>query len=164
MRLIGSFQTMVIHGRSGSTYSLTSLCCSACRSGATVPAMDSMVARAARAPVAVPERRLCDDRAVTTALFTDRYELTMLGSALRDGSAERQCVFEVFARRLPDGRRYGVVAGTARLLDAIEAFRFEEPELDFLTRTGVIDVDTRDWLADFRFGGDVDGYPEGELY
>ena len=35
----------------------------------------------------------------------------MLGSALRDGTAQRQCVFEVFARRLPDGRRYGVVAG-----------------------------------------------------
>ena len=100
----------------------------------------------------------------STALCTDRYELTMLSSALRDGSASRRCVFEVFGRRLPEGRRYGVVAGTARLLDAIDSFRFDEAELDFLTRTGVIDAETRNWLADYRFGGDVDGYAEGELY
>jgi nicotinate phosphoribosyltransferase len=100
----------------------------------------------------------------STALFTDRYELTMLASALRDGSADRRCVFEVFARRLPEGRRYGVVAGTGRLLDAIEAFRFGTDELDFLARAGVVDPDTLGWLTDYRFGGNVDGYPEGELY
>jgi len=100
----------------------------------------------------------------STALFTDRYELTMLSSALRDGSASRRCVFEVFARRLPEGRRYGVVAGTARLLDAIEGFRLEPDELDFLASAGVIDADTGRWLADYRFGGNIDGYPEGELY
>ena len=77
---------------------------------------------------------------MTTALFTDHYELTMLASALRDGSAERQCVFEVFARRLPTGRRYGVVGGVGRLLDALEDFRFGPAELDFLQDTGVIDA------------------------
>jgi nicotinate phosphoribosyltransferase len=100
----------------------------------------------------------------STALLTDHYELTMLGSALADGSARRSCVFELFARRLPDGRRYGVVAGTDRLLDAIEAFRFDPAQVEFLARTGVVDGRTADWLAGYRFGGDVDGYPEGELY
>ena len=56
----------------------------------------------------------------------------MLEAALRDGTAHRRCVFEVFARRLPGGRRFGVVAGTGRLLEAIDQFRFGEPELDFL--------------------------------
>jgi len=101
---------------------------------------------------------------VTTALLTDHYELTMLASALRDGSADRRCVFEVFARRLPDGRRYGVVAGSSRLADALEEFRFEASELDFLESTGVIDAEVRAWLTAYRFGGDVDGYAEGELY
>jgi nicotinate phosphoribosyltransferase len=100
----------------------------------------------------------------TTALLTDRYELTMLDSALRDGSAHRACVFEVFARRLPDGRRYGVVGGTARLLDAISRFRFDEGTLDFLRTEGVVDGETADYLAGYRFRGDVVGYPEGELY
>jgi nicotinate phosphoribosyltransferase len=99
-----------------------------------------------------------------TALFTDRYELTMLGAALRDGSAARRCTFEVFARRLPEGRRYGVVGGTARLLEAITDFRFSAADIEFLRDTGVVGDLGAQFLAEFRFGGDVDGYPEGELY
>ncbi|MBI1758890.1 MAG: nicotinate phosphoribosyltransferase [Actinobacteria bacterium] len=88
----------------------------------------------------------------------------MLAAARHDGSADRSCVFEVFARRLPDGRRYGVVAGTARVVEAIMNFRFKREQLDYLTAGGVIDDTTAEWLAGFRFSGDVDGYPEGELY
>ncbi|RJQ87427.1 nicotinate phosphoribosyltransferase [Amycolatopsis panacis] len=100
----------------------------------------------------------------STALLTDHYELTMLASALADGTADRPCVFEVFARRLPDGRRYGVVAGTARVLDAIADFRFTDAELTVLEQTAVVDPATLSWLADYEFSGDIDGYPEGELY
>jgi nicotinate phosphoribosyltransferase len=97
-------------------------------------------------------------------LLTDHYELTMLEAALRDGAAGRHCVFELFARRLPEGRRYGVVAGTPRLLDAIMTLRYADSDLAFLRAEGVIDQATCDWLADYRFGGDVTGYAEGELY
>ncbi|HEX3648935.1 MAG TPA: nicotinate phosphoribosyltransferase [Pseudonocardiaceae bacterium] len=100
----------------------------------------------------------------STALLTDHYELTMLASALADGSGHRPCVFEAFARRLPAGRRYGVVAGTGRLLDAISRFRFGDEEIERLAASGVVDATTLDWLANYRFSGDVDGYPEGELY
>ena len=100
----------------------------------------------------------------SSALLTDQYELTMLRGALADGTAEHRCVFEVFARRLPEGRRYGVVAGIGRFVDALESFRFGEAELDALRATGAMDERTLGWLADYRFGGDVDGYPEGELY
>ena len=99
---------------------------------------------------------------VSTALLTDRYELTMLAAALADGTATRRCVFEVFARRLPEGRRYGVVAGTARLLESINRFRFGSEELAALA--DIVDPATLDWLAGYRFGGDIDGYPEGELF
>jgi nicotinate phosphoribosyltransferase len=99
-----------------------------------------------------------------TALLTDRYELTMLGSALRDGTAHRRCTFEVFARRLPDGRRYGVVAGTARVLDAIAEFRFDEATVAHLLEGEVVDERTAQFLREYRFGGDVDGYPEGEVF
>ncbi|WP_347954612.1 nicotinate phosphoribosyltransferase [Gordonia aichiensis] len=101
-------------------------------------------------------------KVTSTALLTDQYELTMLSAALRAGTAQRRCVFEVFARRLPDGRRYGVVAGTGRLLDALESFRFGADEIDALS--GVVDQDTLDWLSDYRFDGRIDGYREGELY
>ncbi|MBO0855531.1 MAG: nicotinate phosphoribosyltransferase [Nocardia sp.] len=98
----------------------------------------------------------------STALLTDQYELTMLAAALADGSGERRCGFEVFARRLPPGRRYGVVAGTGRLLTALREFRFTEDELAVAEQ--FLDERTLDWLREFRFSGEIDGYLEGELY
>src|SRR3954465_13981902 len=100
--------------------------------------------------------------AASTALLTDRYELTMLAAALADGTATRDCVFEVFARRLPDGRRYGVVAGTARVLESIGRFRFGAEELAALA--DVVDAPTLDWLAGYRFSGDNHGPPGGGPY
>jgi nicotinate phosphoribosyltransferase len=100
----------------------------------------------------------------SSALFTDHYELTMLQAALRDGTSTRRCTFELFARRLPDGRRYGVVAGTGRLLESLDAFRFSDDDLAWLSDTGVIDQQTCQWLGDYHFGGDITGYAEGELY
>jgi len=100
----------------------------------------------------------------STALLTDHYELTMLRAALAAGTADRRAVFEVFARRLPHARRYGVVAGTGRFLDALERFRFDPDDLEHLYRTGVVDERTRDWLAEYRFRGNVWGYAEGDCY
>lgn len=102
--------------------------------------------------------------ALGTSLLTDRYELTMLAAGLRSGSALRPCVFETFARRLPDGRRYGVVAGTGRLLDAIERFRFRSEELEYLRSNRIVDEETLEWLSSYRFSGDISGYREGEVF
>ena len=117
----------------------------------------------------MPSRRKCGTLSVmvtisTPALLTDHYELTMLQGALRSGAAHRRSVFEVFTRRLPEGRRYGVTAGTGRVLEAALAFRFDEAQLAFLDRAGVVDDATVRWLADYRFHGSISGYPEGECY
>ena len=100
----------------------------------------------------------------STALHTDRYELTMLDAALRDGTAHRRCVFELFGRRLSGGRRFGVVAGTGRLLSLIRDFRFGDDELRFLRDGRVVDADTLTWLESYRFTGSITGYREGEAY
>jgi len=100
----------------------------------------------------------------STALLTDHYELTMLQAALHSGAASRRCVFEVFARRLPEGRRYGVVAGTGRLVEAVRAFRFGEAEIERLRAAEVVDTQTLDYLAGYRFSGTISGYAEGECY
>jgi len=101
---------------------------------------------------------------VSTSLLTDHYELTMVQAALASGHAGNRCVFELFGRRLPDRRRYGVVAGTRRFLDALREFRFDDATLGFLSRAHVVDDRTLDWLAGYRFAGNVWGYPEGECY
>ena len=102
--------------------------------------------------------------ALGTALLTDHYELTMLQGSLRSGAAHRRAIFEVFARHLPHGRRYGVVAGTGRLLDAIERFRFNPADLDFLGDAGIVDSPTLAFLESYRFSGNVWGYSEGDCY
>lgn len=104
------------------------------------------------------------ERMTSTALLTDRYELTMLDAALRDGTASRRCVFELFGRRLPGGRRFGVVAGTGRLLRLLGDFRFGEDELRFLRDERVVDAATVAFLESYRFTGSITGYREGELY
>ena len=96
--------------------------------------------------------------------MTDQYELTMIDAAMRAGTAFRPSVFEAFARRLPGGRRYGVVAGTGRVIDRIEQFRFGDAQLAFLRERKVVSQETLDFLADYRFSGSVRGYAEGEVY
>ena len=105
-----------------------------------------------------------DEPSASTALLTDHYELTMLAGALRSGVASRRAVFETFARYLPHGRRYGVVAGTGRLLGALERFRFGQAELDFLHDSGVADEATLRYLESYEFTGDIWGYAEGDCY
>ncbi len=104
------------------------------------------------------------DPRASTSLLTDHYELTMLRAALRSKTAFRRSVFELFARRLPEGRRYGVVAGVGRALDAVAAFRFDEATLNYLLEQNVIDTDAADWLGHYKFKGNIWGYPEGEVY
>ncbi|WEV53240.1 nicotinate phosphoribosyltransferase [Bifidobacterium sp. ESL0704] len=98
------------------------------------------------------------------ALMTDMYEYTMLDAALRDGTANRKCVFEVFTRHLPEGRRYGVVAGTGRILDALERFHLNDDDLKFLSDRKIVSPETIEWLRNFKFTGSIKGYREGEMY
>jgi nicotinate phosphoribosyltransferase len=105
-------------------------------------------------PVALP----------STALLTDRYELTMLDASLHDGTATRPSVFEVFTRRLPAGRRYGVVAGLGRLVDSLARFHFDDDVLRWLEQERIVGADSLRWLERFHFSGDVHAYREGEIH
>src|ERR1700712_399050 len=179
MRFTGSFQTIVCHGGSTSTSSSG-------RSSTVVAGSAGAESRTAD-PGSHPPCPTCTRMSPSsqlrrggrtrprrvrpyagrmtsgTALMTDRYELTMLDAALADGTAHRRCTFEVFARSLPHGRRYGVVAGVARLIEALGRFGFGDEELDTLRATGISDR-TLEHLASTHFGGEILGYPEGELY
>ncbi len=105
------------------------------------------------------------DRSAAVALQTDHYEITMVASALKSGIAQRRSVFEAFARRLPPGRAYGVVAGIDRIIQTIESFRFDESIVEYLLAAGVVgDTEVADWLRSYRFSGDITGYADGELF
>lgn len=98
------------------------------------------------------------------ALKTDHYELTMLEAALASGVAHHRSVFEVFARRLPPGRRYGVVGGIGRIIEAIKDFRFGPDEISYLRSQGFLNEETLNYLENYKFSGTLSAYREGDLY
>jgi len=101
---------------------------------------------------------------MTTSLLTDFYELTMLEAGLQSGIASRESSFEVFARSLPPGRRFGVVAGIGRVIDAIANFRFNDEDLEYLEKTKRLNKETLEYLTNFKFTGNVWSYEEGDIY
>lgn len=100
----------------------------------------------------------------STGLLTDMYELTMLDAALADGTASRRAVFEAFTRRLPPGRRFGMLVGTGRLLELLREFRFDDAQIAFLRDQRVVSEATAAHLAGFRFTGTITALPEGEVH
>ena len=55
-------------------------------------------------------------------------------------------------------------AGTGRVLEALDNFRFDDETVSFLREHDVVNDELAAWLADYRFSGDIWGYPDGELY
>ena len=100
----------------------------------------------------------------STALLTDKYELTMVDATLHSGKADRPAVFELFGRNLPPTRRFGVVAGTGRILEAMERFCFSPDQIEWLREQGTYSEELLEFLRDFRFTGNMYGYAEGECY
>ena len=98
------------------------------------------------------------------SLYTDRYELSMLDGALVSGVLNAKATFEVFTRSLANGYRYGVVGGTGRLIDALADFSFNDDTLTWLRDERIVSDELADFLSSYRFGGDVHGYLEGEVF
>jgi nicotinate phosphoribosyltransferase len=93
-------------------------------------------------------------------LLTDLYQFTMLQGYLRQGMRGR-AAFEFFVRKLPPARNFLVAAGLDTLLDYLEEVRFTGDDLRLLSRVGKFSPELFDYLAAFRFRGDVFAVPEG---
>jgi len=96
-------------------------------------------------------------------LLTDLYQLNMLQAYLDHGRTET-AVFELFFRKLPPQRGFLLAAGLEQALDFLAAVVFAEEELDWLRRSGRFSQDFVDYLASFRFRGEVHAMPEGTVF
>jgi nicotinate phosphoribosyltransferase len=95
-------------------------------------------------------------------LLTDLYELNMVQAYL-DRGEDKTAVFEFFVRRLPPRRGFLLAAGLEDALDYLETMRFSTEELAWLKSTGRFRDNLLDYLANFRFTGDVHAIPEGAV-
>ncbi len=96
-------------------------------------------------------------------LLTDLYQLNMMQAYLDRGET-KTAVFEFFVRKLPPSRGFLLAAGLEQLLEFLESLQFRPEEIDWLTRSGQFEKHLLDYLATFRFTGDVHAMPEGTLF
>ena len=99
---------------------------------------------------------------ITNALFSDLYELTMAQGYFKHKN-NRPCVFDMFFRRNPFKGGYAVLAGLEPLLEAIQAFHFDESDIAYLATLRLFDDDFLSYLKDFHFSGSVWAMDEGSL-
>ena len=96
-------------------------------------------------------------------LLTDLYQINMMQAYLDHGSTDT-AVFEFFARNLPSRRGFMLAAGLEQALDYLENLKFTADEIAWLKSTGRFKPNLIDYLADFRFSGDVHAMPEGTAF
>ena len=101
------------------------------------------------------------------ALHTDLYQLTMAAGYFHRGMTGDVATCEMFVRRLPKARRYLVAMGRERVLSYLTGLRFTPEQIAFLSELPALrDAMTpafREYLAGFRFTGDVWAAPEGTI-
>jgi nicotinate phosphoribosyltransferase len=100
---------------------------------------------------------------VTSPLLTDLYQLNMLQAYLEHGQTET-AVFEFFVRKFPARRGFLIAAGLEQALDYLETLCFSGTEIAWLRQSGKFSHEFVDYLATFRFTGDVDAMPEGTVF
>jgi nicotinate phosphoribosyltransferase len=98
----------------------------------------------------------------SSPLTTDLYELNMIQAYLDRGETG-EAVFEFFVRRLPARRGFLLAAGLEDALDYLETLQFSKSEIGWLKSTGRFRQNLLDYLAAFRFSGDVHAIPEGSV-
>ncbi|MDP2411768.1 MAG: nicotinate phosphoribosyltransferase [Pseudolabrys sp.] len=98
----------------------------------------------------------------TSPLTTDLYELNMVQAYL-DRGEDRDAVFEFFVRRLPERRGFLLAAGLEDALGFLETMRYSDADIAWLRGTGRFRDNLIDYLAGFRFTGDVHAIPEGSV-
>ena len=100
---------------------------------------------------------------LTSPLLTDLYQLTMMQGYV-ETDMHKEAVFEFFVRTLPKNRGFLVSAGLETLLTFLEGMRFSQEELKYIAGTGRFSQGLVDYLAKFRFNGDVYALPEGTVF
>lgn len=96
-------------------------------------------------------------------LLTDLYELTMMQGYFKNKDRNETVIFDAFYRNNPCDGGFAVMAGVEQLIQYIRELHFEKEDIDYLAGLGIFEQDFLDYLADFRFTGDVYAIPEGTV-
>lgn len=113
-------------------------------------------------PQIIPEIEIMKEGFPISGLYTDFYELTMAQVYFLQGTQKKDAVFDYFFRKIPFQGGFVVFAGLSSVLDFLENLKFSSDEIEFLKSKG-LHPDFLEYLANFRFKGNVYAAKEGEL-
>ena len=94
-------------------------------------------------------------------MLCDFYELTMGNGYFEKGYKDRICYFDLFFRRCPDGGGFAIAAGLEQIVHYIQDLHFDPEDIEYLRRRNLFSEEFLQYLADFRFTGDIWAVPEG---
>ena len=95
------------------------------------------------------------------SMLCDFYELTMGNGYLAKGYKDRICYFDVFFRECPDGGGFAIAAGLEQIIEYVKTLHFSKEDIDYLRGRNLFTEEFLDYLANFRFTGDIWAVPEG---
>ncbi|NYS61662.1 nicotinate phosphoribosyltransferase [Vreelandella salicampi] len=95
------------------------------------------------------------------ALLTDLYQLTMTQAYWKESLHETPSTFSLFFRKLPASRRFILACGQQHAAALLSQLRFNDTAIKRLQDTQMFDAGFLDWLANWRFEGDIWTVPEG---
>ena len=96
-------------------------------------------------------------------LLTDLYELTMMQGYFKNKEENRTVIFDAFYRTNPFGGGYAIMCGVEQLVRYVKDLHFSSQDIEYLRSLNIFDPDFLDYLADFKFTGDIYAIPEGTL-
>ena len=95
------------------------------------------------------------------SILTDFYELTMANGYYKLGLKDQWVCFDVFFRKVPESGGYVIAAGLESIISYIKGMHFSAEDIDYLRSKGIFDEGFLEYLADFKFTGDLDAVKEG---
>lgn len=97
------------------------------------------------------------------ALLTDLYQLTMMQGYYQNGYEDKEAVFDLYFRKIPNGGGYAIAAGLEQVVEYVESIQFTTEDIAYLRGLNLFDEDFLNVLKDFGFHGDIDAVPEGTV-
>lgn len=94
-------------------------------------------------------------------LLCDFYEITMANGYFLCGKKDTVAYFDVFFRDIPDGGGFAIAAGLEQIVEYIKGLHFDREDIEYLRGLKIFDERFLEYLAAFRFTGDIYAVPEG---
>ena len=100
-------------------------------------------------------------KTLNMTMLCDFYELTMGNGYFKAGYKDRITHFDLYFRSVPDQGGYAIAAGLEQVIDYIQDLHFDEEDIQYLRDRKMFDEEFLNYLANFKFTGDIYAIPEG---